>query len=55
MINVECKGYKGVLKMICLDGHFAEWVTYAVTIDISDEETIYLSKCELDDIHFISE
>lgn len=55
MINVECKGYKGKLKEMCQDRYFEDWVTYSVTIEISDDITINISDCELEDIHFISE
>ena len=54
MVNVECKGYKGELALICRDGSLDDGSTYAVTIDVNDEIRINISDCELKDIHFIS-
>lgn len=55
MINVECKGYKGELRMICRDSCLGDRVTYAVMIDIKDDTSVHITDCELEDIHFISE
>lgn len=55
MINVECKGYKGELGMICRDSCLDDRVTYTVTIDINDDISVHISDCELEDIHFINE